>query len=204
MEIWKPIKGFEGKYEVSSIGRVRSVPHMVENRYSERMTKAKILALQKLRNGYLTVSLGRKHKHALVHRLVAEAFLPEPLGKTDVNHKNLNKTDNRVENLEWSTRHENMQHAHDNGAFDHDKWRRPIRCVDSGLEFSSSYAAAEWVNESVLQFKGSIKNISSNIRTAARLNRRAYGFKWIHVKEQPSTTIPKGSTSKRMEMGRPS
>jgi hypothetical protein len=168
------------------------------------MTKGKILALQKARNGYLLVSLGSKNKHMLVHRLVAEAFLPSPHEKMEVNHKNLIKTDNRATNLEWVTKHENMQHAHDSGAYDHSLWRKPVRCDDTGAEYSSSYTAAEWVNEIVFQYKGSVQNISSNIRTAVRLHRKAYGFRWSHVEEQPSTTIPEGSTSKRMEMGHPS
>ena len=55
MEIWKPIPDFEGRYEVSSLGRVRSVDHVVQNRYGERVVAGKILALQKARNGYLLV-----------------------------------------------------------------------------------------------------------------------------------------------------
>ena len=205
MEIWKPIPDFEGRYEVSSIGRVRSVPHAVKNGCGERVVPGKILALQKARNGYLLVSLGRKHKHMLVHRLVASAFLPKPDSEVlEVNHKNLNKTDNRVSNLEWTSKHENMQHAHDSGAFDHDVWRKPVRCKDTGMEFNSSYTAAEWVNKTQFQYKGNVAHIASNIRTAIRLNRKAYGFRWTHVEKQPSTTIPKGSTPKRVEMGSPS
>jgi len=205
MEIWKPVPGFEDRYEVSDAGRVRSVRHYVANRYGERQIEGKLLALQKCRNGYLIVSLGRKHKHMLVHRLVAMAFLPEPdFEDAEVNHKNLIKSDNRASNLEWTTKHENMQHAHDSGAFDHALWRKPVRCVDSGLCFGSSFTAAEWVNETVLQHTGNVSHIAANIRSAVRRKRRAYGFRWVHVEKQPSTTIPKGSTPKRVEMGGPS
>ena len=205
MELWKPVPGFEDCYEVSDAGRVRSVRHYVANRYGERPVEGKILSQQKCRNGYMIVSMGRKHKHMLVHRLVASAFLPAPdYEGAEVNHKNLIKSDNRVSNLEWVTKHENMQHAHDSGAFDHDHWRKPVRCVEKNLQFSSSYTAAEWVNETVLQYKGNVAHVATNIRTAVRLKRRAYGFRWVHVEKQPSTTIPKGSTPKRVEMGGPS
>lgn len=204
MENWKPIPGYEGRYEVSDLGRVRSLPHAVPNRSGERITEGHLLKPQLLRNGYLQVSLGRKRKHADVHRLVALAFLPPVEGKTEVNHKNLVKTDNRVLNLEWVDRHENLLHAHREGVFDHDVWRKSVRCVEAGRVFGSSYAAAEWVNETQKQFSGNVSHIASNIRTAVRLNRRAYGYRWTHVEEQPSTTIPKGSTPKRAEMGSPS
>lgn len=205
MEHWKPVFGFESLYEVSDFGRVRSIPHFVKTGCGERLTAPKILSLQKCTNGYLVVSLGRKHKHELVHRLVACAFIsPPPFENAEVNHKNRNKSDNRVTNLEWVTPSENAQHAHDTGAFNHDLWRKQLLCKETRAVFSSSYTAAEWVNATIYQYKGNVDHISSNIRTAVRKNRRAYGFHWSHVEEQPSTTIPKGSTPKRVEMGSPS
>lgn len=96
---WRPISGHEG-YEVSDAGEVR---------HGER-----ILSLQTDPNGYSRVLLGRGF-NARVHRLVAQAFIPNPDGKPEVNHKNGIKTDNRVENLEWATRNENQLHAYMNG-----------------------------------------------------------------------------------------
>lgn len=192
MENWRPIPGFEGRYEVSDIGRVRS------------LVSQKLLKPQKARNGYLLVSLGRSHKHMLVHRLVALAFLPRIEGREEINHRNRNKQDNRATNLEWVDRHMNMSHAHAEGSFDHDMWRKKVICVEAHQCFGSSYEAAEWVNETQKQFSGNVNHMASNIRTAVRLNRRAYGYRWRHVEEQPSTTIPKGSTPKRAEMGSPS
>ena len=205
MENWKPVPGYEGRYEVSDQGRVRSLPHEVPVGYgSVRVAKGHLLKPQLMRNGYLQVSLGRKGKHADVHRLVALAFVPQVKGKTEVNHKNLVKTDNRASNLEWVTHQENLQHAHKEGAFDYNIWRKKLICVQTGQVFESSYSAAQWINEVQKQFSGNVSHMASNIRTAIRLNRRSYGYNWKHVEEQPSTTIPKGSTPKRVEMGGPS
>ena len=205
MEIWKAVPGFEGRYEVSSIGRVRSVSRSeVTSAGRSRYFAGKVLKPQKARNGYLLVSLGRRHKHVLVHRLVASAFLPADPVRTEVNHKNLIKTDNRVTNLEWTTKSENLRHAYGNGAMPYEVWRRPLRCVETGEVFQSSYCAAEWLNEHVYQFSGNVANIASNIRTAARKGCGVRGYHWAKVEEKPSTTIPKGSTPKRVEMGSPS
>lgn len=91
-EIWKPIEGYPD-YEVSSLGRVKSL----------KFGKEKILKGIKDKNGYLRVILYKegKLKGYSVHRLVAQAFLPNPDNLPQVNHRNENKTDNRVENLEW-------------------------------------------------------------------------------------------------------
>ena len=200
MEQWKPVSGFEGKYEVSDFGRIRSLGYEVKCYGGAKVVKPRILKPFATRSGYLEVSLGRKNKR-LVHRLVAEAFIANPENKSDVNHRNLIKTDNRVSNLEWSTRGENMQHAHDNGAFPAEVHRKSLLCSETERVFGSSYQAAEWINSSQKQFSGNVSSIASNVRTAVRKKRKAYGFHWVHVDEQPSTTIPKGSTPKRVEMG---
>jgi hypothetical protein len=112
-EIWKEIKGYEGLYQVSNLGRVKSLSK-VKELYNGGLynTKDKILT-PRISNGYISVSL---HKHnkgitKLIHRLVAEAFIPNPEGKPQVNHIDGNKTNNILSNLEWNTRSENIQHA---------------------------------------------------------------------------------------------
>ena len=99
-EIWKDIIGYEGLYQVSSLGRVRSL-----DRYDERncFRKGKVLSPGIKPDGYLVVvlSCNGKHKTIKVHRLVAQAFIPNPDGLPQVNHKNEDKSNNRVENLEW-------------------------------------------------------------------------------------------------------
>ena len=95
-EIWKDIDGYEGLYEVSNLGKVKSLG----NEFSR---KEKILKQGKMKNGYLYVILWKegKYKTCLVHRLVAQAFLENPNNYSCVNHKDENKENNCVENLEW-------------------------------------------------------------------------------------------------------
>lgn len=108
-EIWKPIPGYEGYYEASSLGRIRSVCRFVNAGYGKRLHKGRILILFPDRDGYLKTSVCKNNisKSVFVHRLIAETFLQNPLGLPVINHKNEIKTDNRVENLEFCTIHYN-------------------------------------------------------------------------------------------------
>lgn len=113
-EIWKPISGYEGIYEVSNFGRVRSCDRIVTyNNGVKHKYNGKVLRSSNNTHGYLNVTLcnNRGHKTATIHRLVATAFIPNPENKTTINHINEIKTDNRVENLEWMTVKENINHG---------------------------------------------------------------------------------------------
>ena len=116
-EIWKPIVGYEDLYEISSFGNVRSLDKYVNcKNNSKRLIKGKVIS-QFINHGYKIVDLTKngQRKHCRVHRLVAQAFIPNYDNKEDVNHIDGNKTNNRIENLEWCTRQENIIHALENG-----------------------------------------------------------------------------------------
>ena len=116
-EIWKPVKNYEGYYEVSNLGNVRSVDRVIYDNNSLRVFKGKLLK-PSLHNGkqpyyYVSLCKGSHNKKVLVHRLVAETFIPNPLNKPQVNHIDGNVHNNIVTNLEFVTNAENTQHAYD-------------------------------------------------------------------------------------------
>jgi hypothetical protein len=123
-EIWKDIPGYEGYYQVSNIGRIkgleRKVPHPTCG--GEMTVHEKILSLQTTSTQVKQVSLSRNGntKRPSVHRLVAAAFIPNPKKKPCINHKDGDRTNNKVNNLEWCTHSENTIHAYENGLFPDD------------------------------------------------------------------------------------
>ena len=111
-EIWKDIKGYEGLYQISNLGRVKSLPKVKRTPTTEYITKARFLPWKICKGGYYRVSLSKKSKskYFSIHRLVANAFLGEN-GDLTVNHKDENKANNSVENLEYMSLKDNIKYG---------------------------------------------------------------------------------------------
>ena len=134
-EIWKPVPGYEGLYEglyeVSNIGEIRSIPR------HGTFKNLHILKGGHNKDGYKQISLTKngKPKTFKVHRIVASVFIPNPMGYREINHKDENKDNNSVENLEWVTRSENIRHAYRTGLLK--VKTTPVLIVETGEIFES-------------------------------------------------------------------
>lgn len=120
-EIWKDIVGYEGIYQVSNLGRVKSLERIViDKKGSKKIVSEAIKSQHDNGNGYMFVGLWKDNKsyNIYVHRLVAIAFIPNPEFKETVNHKDFNRSNNNIDNLEWATYSEQEKHKrinHGNG-----------------------------------------------------------------------------------------
>lgn len=128
-EIWKDIKGYEGIYQVSNLGNVKSL-----NFHREK--KEKLLKPKLTKDGYFETTLFKEGKCKFIrtHRLVAMAFIENPLNKKEINHKDGNKLNNNISNLEWVTSSENQKHAYklglqkvSGGAISN---KKKVRCIE--------------------------------------------------------------------------
>lgn len=175
-ELWHDVPGYEGLYKVSSYGRIK------------RNGRLKTFRVD--RGGYYTVWLSKEseQKNYKVHRLVAQAFIPNPQNKLTVNHIDGNKQNNFVENLEWATHSENIIHANKMGlrtvtdaqrkaasdtgkkTCDQNRRRKPVLAYGKGdlLEFESAHAGARFVNG----------NASAIVRCCKGKARTYKGYEW--------------------------
>jgi hypothetical protein len=196
-EKWEPIVGYEGFYEVSNWGRIRSVPRVIftvnrKNASYKRIIKGGLLKLNTKWSGYPRVKLTRNSeytKHS-VHRLVAEAFLPNPDNKPCVNHKNGIRTDNYYHNLEWATYQENSQHAVDTGLNSGPKGEK---CGNSKLKEEEVLKICYMVDYGELTQKQIAKIFGISNITVSNISR---GNSWSHItgrnSEVPKTKFSKG------------
>ena len=197
METWKDIQGYEGLYQVSDLGRVRSQKRIVKRSGKTMTLQGTMLKPQKCTNGYLCVTLSKDGdtRQFLIHRLVAKTFMPIGIG--EVNHIDENKENNTLSNLEWLSHKANINHGTcierrtknsdfsglNNPMFGRSRSQSPrakgIAQMDMNGNIVARYAciidAAEAMNCSVSSIRNALKGRTSHCRN----------FKWIFTKELP-------------------
>ena len=187
MEKWKDVVDYEGLYKVSDLGRVKSVRRFRDNHGTPQLVPEKIKNTRIKNSGYLMTDLYKenKQKSVMIHRIVAIAFLPNKENKETVNHKDGNKLNNSVENLEWNSFSEQNKHFYEQGLKSkenikkaikamNDKNARKIKCVETGEVFKS-------LSDASLFSKGDRRGVSLIIRSAKNTKNTAYGYHWSYV-----------------------
>lgn len=143
--IWMPVKGYESQYLINTAGEVKSIAKTIIKGGRKRTITETTISQRIDRSGYPSVSLKKSGKSSTqcVHKLLAEAFIPNPENKGCINHKNGIKTDYRLENLEWCTQSENMKHAYKMGLSTvPEPFRKKVVDSCSGLVYNSIQQAA--------------------------------------------------------------
>ena len=183
-EEWRDIKGYEGLYQVSNKGRVKSLERAIAAKSgSKRTIRERVLKLTTNPKGYLRVQLynsSGKMKIFSVHRLVCEAFYPNPQNKPQVNHINEVKTDNRACNLEWVTAKENLKHG-----------TRPVKIAKANVKNKSKSVGQYTLDgelikiwQSTMEVQRQLGFAPSHISLVARGKREtAYGYVWKYVED---------------------
>lgn len=167
-EIWRDIRGFEGFYQVSNLGRVKSLKRRGCN-------KERIRVFAPAGNGYLRMVLSANNYQRTIsaHRAVAEAFIPNPSNLKTVNHKDFNKKNNCVENLEWVSHKDNILHSCNSGRHYH----RPVQQLTL-----AGHLLKKW--ESAYKVETELGYFSTNISRCCRGKKKTYkNFKWRFCNE---------------------
>lgn len=199
---WRAVVGFEGEYEVSSDGQVRSIDrvrHYLANGKERKMRiRGRLRTQTDSWDGYKEVHLQQsdenKSYYARVHRLVAEAFIPNPNNLPQVNHIDGNKMNNCVENLEWCTAKENTQHAiqklHGCWMKDNTSSCLRIKCLDADIWFDSMLDAGKWAGGN-----------SSNLIIAMKNNKPYRGHVFLRESELDVLDVPESEYIKQIMSG---
>lgn len=185
-EIWKDIEGFEGRYQISNLGRVKSLSRYVQFGKQRRFVPEYIRKEKSKPNGYryVQLNLNGKEKDFHVHRLVAKHFVPGYFDGAHVNHKDGNKANNTADNLEWCTRSENQRHMYHvlnhkawvNGRFgaESPRAKRIVQLSMNGEVIREWSCAADVQRELGIQESGIRKVLKGTCNQAG-------GFKWKYA-----------------------
>ncbi len=171
--IWKDIKDYEGIYQVSNDGKVKSLERINSNNC---WVKEKILKQTIDPKGYQRVMLSKngKKENARVHRLVAEEFIPNPNNYPQINHKDENKTNNHVSNLEWCNEKYNINYGTGK-----ERRSRKVICITTGKVYNSIKEATEFHN---------ISDKSGITKACQGKRNTCYGLKWMYYDEYLQNT----------------
>lgn len=185
MEIWKDIQGYEGLYQISNLGNVKGYKKVYFCGNNTKRVLEERLIVGDIARGYRRVELwnNRRHKKYMVHRLVAQAFIPNPDNKPEIDHIDGNPLNNKVENLRWCNHKENLNNpitlkrksdsAKGNhmtgrfGALHHNS--KKVKCIETGSVYGGIAEAER---------KTGIRHISSVCRGARKT---AGGYHWQYV-----------------------
>lgn len=174
-EIWEDVKGTNGKYKVSSFGRIIGA-------------YGRLIKPIRTPKGYVRVKIwyGSTYRTRMIHRIVAEAFIPRPDGKAQINHIDGNKTNNRVDNLEWCTQSENMRHRVDVlGIRPASHHVVKVRCIETGRVFRSAAEAARSVGLSRSGIGAALRKSYTTCFREGKMksyqSKTAGGYHWEYV-----------------------
>ena len=178
IEVWKPVAGYEGSYEVSSFGRVRSLERSEFIGPYIRLRKGKIMRQKLTKYGYLEVTLFKNNKPSTkkVHRLVAEAFLPNPDNLPEVNHRDEDKTNNAVWNLEWCSSKYNMNYGSLKSKIAA-KLSKPVAQLSTDGTIIKTYASAAEAGRSGVAMQQHITDVCNH----KNHHYTAGGFRWVYI-----------------------
>lgn len=170
-EIWKDVVGFEGLYMVSNLGRIKSVERYMQNHSKLQLVPERIKSQRVGTNGYLHTDLYKNNKQTTVkiHRVVAEAFIDNPDNKGTVNHKDGNKYNNCVDNLEWMTQSEQNFHFYKKNLKSKSNIDKAVKamntanskkvmCLNTGVIYDSQNEAGRCIGVSSSRISISCKN----------------------------------------------
>lgn len=178
-EIWKPVKNYEGLYEISNYGRIKRLAYTREIQKQTMTFKDKMLKPIIHQNGYLVVSLSKNNKQKIysIHRLVAQTFISNPNNYKYINHKDEDKTNNQVDNLEWCDNKYNLNYGTRNERASKSLGKK-IKCVETGIIYNS-----------MTDVERKLKIAHNTISKVCQGKRHtAGGYHWEYVKESEVKT----------------